>query len=654
MNQSPRQMMKTKFPMRVTTVTALLAAVAFAWVGQTGSSAQNAPEPERLRQHVTYLASEALEGRRTGTPGADKAAEYIAGQFARLGLLYPSQTATAANSKTLSLKGFFQPFPSVAAMELGSRNRFAFSRVKQFGSEMTAKAYTLNFGSDWIPLPVSSSDRLENLPAVFVSFGLNVSELNYNDYADKQVSGKVAVARTGSPDGDNPHGRFFRYEDVRWKAIAARNAGAKALVIISKQESVKNDRLLKLRYDNTSGDAGLPVVLISSKAAARLFSETPDSPSDSWEQRLVTDNQSTSRGLSNYLTLETNLVRREAGAMNVIGILEGSDPHLKSEALVIGAHYDHLGRGGAGSLAHKRDEIHYGADDNASGVAGLLELARIFSGQGARPARTIVFIAFSGEEEGLLGSKYYGNQPIVPLADTVAMINLDMIGRSKANRLIIGGVGTAQEWKDKIEEAQQWIATPSSLVAGAGRNLPLSGFLTRPFELTLTEDGFGPSDHASFYAKQIPVLFFWTGTHEDYHKPSDTADKINYTDQARIVSLVARIVSQAVKGKRLTYTSAKSESTSRAMGFRVYLGTIPSYADSENGLVLDGVRDESPAAQAGLKPGDRIVKLAGREVRNVYDYTYALGEMKADQEYEVEIVRGNERLKLRITPVARK
>ncbi len=653
MNQSTKQMLKTKIIFRLTAVTALLAAVALAWVNQTGSSAQNAPEPERLRQHVTYLASEALEGRRTGTAGADKAAEYIAGEFARLGLLYPNQTAAAAKSKTVSLKEFFQPFPYIADMELGSRNRFTFSGVRQPGSEKTAKANTLNLGSDWIPLSVSSTDKLENLPAVFVGFGLNVSELHYNDYADKQVAGKVAVARTGSPDGNNPHGRFFRYEEVRWKAIAARNAGAKALVIISKQESVKNDRLLKLRYDNSSGgDAGLPVVLISSKAAARLFSETPDSPSDSWEQKLVADNQSTSRGSSSYLTIETDLVRRPAGAMNVIGKLEGSDPDLKSETLVIGAHYDHLGRGGAGSLAHQRDEIHYGADDNASGVAGLLELARIFTSEGARPARTIVFIAFSGEEEGLLGSKYYVNQPIVSLADTVAMINLDMIGRAKANRLIIGGVGTAQEWRDRIEEAQQWIATPSSLIAAVGRNLP--GVVTRPFELTLTEDGFGPSDHASFYAKQIPVLFFWTGTHEDYHKPSDTADKINYSDQARIVSLVARIVSQAVKGKRLTYTSAKSESTGRTMGFRVYLGTIPSYADSENGLVLDGVRDESPAAKAGLKPGDRIVKLAGREVRNVYDYTYALGEMKANQEYEVEIVRGNKRIKLSITPVARK
>jgi C-terminal processing protease CtpA/Prc len=177
----------------------------------------------------------------------------------------------------------------------------------------------------------------------------------------------------------------------------------------------------------------------------------------------------------------------------------------------------------------------------------------------------------------------------------------------------------------------------------------------KQFTLTLNADGYGPSDHSSFYAKQVPVLFFWTGTHEDYHKPSDTADKINYDDEARILGVVARIVQSIDSGeKRPTYTLAKTESTGRSTGFRVYLGTIPNYADSNEGLLLDGVREDSPAAKAGLKAGDRIVKLAGKDVRNVYDYTYALGEMKAGQEYDVEVMRGTERLKLKLTPAARR
>jgi membrane-associated protease RseP (regulator of RpoE activity) len=281
-----------------------------------------------------------------------------------------------------------------------------------------------------------------------------------------------------------------------------------------------------------------------------------------------------------------------------------------------------------------------------------------------------VFIAFSGEEEGLLGSNYYVNHPIVPLANTVAMINMDMIGRLKDKNLIVGGVGTAQEWRSMVEaqnllEGMTVTATtrtgPHSMsiaipmvVASNGQPIVTSDS-AKMFTLTLNEDGFGPSDHSSFYAKQIPVLFFWTGTHADYHKPSDTADKINYDGEVRIVNLVARLVHDIdANDKRPSYTVAKTESTGRSMGFRVYLGTIPNYADSNDGLLLDGVRDDSPAAKAGLKAGDKVVKLAGRDLRNVYDYTYALGEMKAGQEYEIEVMRGGERLKLKITPAARK
>jgi hypothetical protein len=290
-----------------------------------------------------------------------------------------------------------------------------------------------------------------------------------------------------------------------------------------------------------------------------------------------------------------------------------------------------------------------------------------------------VFIAFSGEEEGLLGSSYYVNHPLKPLENTVAMINMDMIGRMKNNKLIVGGVGTAEGWRKVIDSsAKFWGIGVTPVPASYGK--PLAGALTakpesssaranqsangsltasldsiRALDLTLSEDGYGPSDHSSFYAKKVPVLFLWTGTHEDYHKPSDTADKINYEDESHILSFVARIIrSIDANDARPVYTVAKSESQGRTMGFRVYLGTIPNYADSGDGLLLDGVRDDSPAAKAGIKAGDRIVKLAGREVHNVYDYTYALGEMKAGQEYEVELLRGTERMKLTITPAARK
>jgi hypothetical protein len=281
----------------------------------------------------------------------------------------------------------------------------------------------------------------------------------------------------------------------------------------------------------------------------------------------------------------------------------------------------------------------------------VLELARIFSAERGRLRRTLIFVAFGGEEEGLLGSNFYVNHPVVPLAQTVAMINMDMIGRMKGNRLIIGGVGTSLEWRAIVEKANLPARLNLPVVAAAqdGRRLTV-----RPFALTLNEDGYGPSDHASFYAKQVPVLFFWTGTHEDYHKPSDTADKINYEDEARIIAFVGDVVrSVDVKTQRPAYAVAKSEGNARSTTFRVYLGTIPNYADDKDGLTLDGVRDDSPASRAGLRASDRIVKIAGRDVHNVYDYTYALGEMRAGQEYEVWIVRAGQPLKLKITPAKR-
>ena len=570
------------------------------------------PSAARLQKDVTYLASDALEGRRTGTNGANEAARYIAREFSRLGLRPATRNATDAR--------YLQKFPYVAGVELGKGNIFA------FGPYPRTNDTSLQTSVDWLPLGLSSSAKVEG-GIVFAGFGITAAELNYDDYSGLNATGKIAIALQGTPDGDNPHGQFARFAGVPFKAIAARNAGAKALVLVSSDITFTNDRLTKLDYDNTGGDAGIPVVVISRQAADKLLALSNTSV-EQVEQSTAAKTPGNNRALSGEVTLATDVVRNEVPAYNVIGVLEGSDPVLKNENIVIGAHYDHLGRGGEGSLAPRSGEIHHGADDNASGTAGVLELARIFTAQRPSLKRSLIFIAFSGEEEGLLGSSYYVNHPLIPLANTVAMINMDMIGRMKDRKLVIGGVGTAKEWRE---------------IVGQGA-----------FELTLNEDGYGPSDHSSFYSKQVPVLFFWTGTHNDYHKPSDTFDKINYDDEARILRFVARIVRDVDwADKRLTYTTARSDTTRRT-GFNVYLGTIPNYADSTDGLLLDGVRDDSPAAKAGLKAGDRIVKIGNREVKNVYDYTFALGEMKAGQEYVVELMRGSEKLTLKITPAARK
>lgn len=663
---------------RLQSLLIVLALTATAFAQQPSA---NQPSVARLRQVIEYLASDALEGRRTGTPGATGAAHYIAGEFNRLGLRPGMQVARAARTRQKQA-AYLQSFPYASGVSLGKNNTLRIEAVIYPTTKTPTAPLNLRVVEDWMPLGFSSNANIGGASAVFMGYGITDSNLKHDDYASEDTKDKVAVAFEGTPDGDNPHGQFARFEEVRFKAAAARQRGAKALILIAREANFKEDKLTRLAYDN-SGEAGLPVVVISRQSAVKLFGKRDMGELDSFEKTigqmaLAKISPSHSGEIEMALVslivtvqLSTDVIRHDTPSFNVVGVLPGSDPKLKDEAIVIGAHYDHLGLGGEGSLAPNQRGIHHGADDNASGVAGLIELARMLSSQNPKPRRTIVFIAFSGEEEGLIGSNYYVNHPVVPVANTVAMINLDMIGRLKDKNLVIGGVGTSQEWPSMIDGANVMQSTTVSPNAPANRSTGLSATMpmvvgangrpivttdpAKQFFLILSQDGFGPSDHSSFYAKQIPVLFFWTGTHSDYHKPSDTADKINYEGEARIVSFVASIVRDIDKSdKRPTYTVAKSESQGRASGFRVYLGTIPNYAESNDGLKIDGVRDDSPAAKAGLKAGDTIVKIAGRDVKNVYDYTQALGEMKAGQEYEIVVVRGSERMALKIIPEARK
>jgi aminopeptidase YwaD len=620
-----------------------------------GQQSSTIPSVDRLRKDVTYLASDTLDGRRTGTQGANDAARYIADEFSSLGLRAGMQIAKPARTRGETRERYRQPFPYVSDVKLGSNNRFEIGAGDDIGS--------FRVREDWMPLGFSSNGSISSAQFVFAGYGISSSELKYDDYAVSNVRDRIAVVFAGTPDGDNPHGQFLQPGQVRFKVAAARAGGARALLIIAHEEKLTDDRLARLSYDN-AGEAGIPIAVISRALAKHILNAELPELQKAADARTAAESRLRQPVKANSLNLTVNVNRVESPSHNVIGILPGSDPKLKDEAIVIGAHYDHLGRGGQGSLAQREGEIHHGADDNASGTAGLLELARMFSAQRSKPRRTIVFIAFSGEEEGLIGSNYYVNHPVVPLANTVAMINLDMVGRLNNQRLVIGGVGTAQEWKSWLNTRNSDVSffprpngnadNPLKKDNPQRRDVSFGRVTPGHFALTLNEDGFGPSDHSSFYAKQIPVLFFWTGTHADYHKPSDTAEKINYDGLARITAFVANIVGDIDKSdKRPTYKVAQVPATGRSTGFRVYLGTIPNYADSSDGLLLDGVRDGSPAAKAGLKAGDKIVKMAGKEVKNVYDYTHALSEMKGGEEYVVEIVRAAQRLTLKITPEKR-
>ena len=662
-------------------------------LGQTAAKPAAGPDAERLRAHVTYLASEKLEGRRTGTAGAQEAARYVAREFLRLGL----RPGAAAACDELNESCYMQQFPYVAGVELGKGNALTATRRAEAGAPM---AIDFRVGEDWMPLGFGSSERVEG-PVVFVGYGITAGEQGHDDYKGAGAAGKVALAFAGTPDGDHPHGRFTRAGEPRFKAAAARAAGAKALVLIASEEELKSDRLARLRYDNAGGDAGLPVAVLSRRAAAKVLGLVGPPLLSEFEKSLrggggggpVAVAREAEPGRGVVLGLTTDVVRKNAPAANVVGVLEGSDAKLKSEAIVIGAHYDHLGRGGEGALG-REGEIYFGADDNASGTAGLLELARLFKGEKEKMRRTVVFIAFGGEEEGLIGSSHYVRQPALPLGQTVAMLNMDMIGRLRGGALHVGGVGTAAELRSMVEEANRGykvtlhppagggaaaegrskevtlkvrqegqpdrevkgrVPDPDPIVVtGADGRTALTARPAERFALSLSEDGFGPSDHSSFYARRVPVLFFFTGPHEDYHKPSDTADRVNYEGEAEILGLVRDIVLRLQESDaRPTYALARAEANTRTT-FRVSLGTVPSYGESTDGLKLDAVREGSPAAAAGLKAGDKIVKLAGRDIRNVYDYTQALSGMKPGQEYEVELLRDGQRLKLKLTPAERK
>jgi len=697
----------------------LLLSFVFSISAQKAQTQSSDASDKNLRSHVEYLASDRLEGRRTGETGATYAAGYIANMFAKY-KLKAGFSVTAANGKTKT--NHLQTFPFVTSVKMADEgNKFSLDVSKSGGQKLT-------FTDELAFKPIGSSPNAEvgATEIVFVGYGIASDEMKYDDYKNANINGRIVAAFDGTPENDSPHSAWARF-DVLAKARIAKEKGAIGLLLISRAMKIEDDKLAQLKYDATLGEAALPTLIVSRKIGADILATDEAGLKMAEEKRIAAAKGAAGETVSEspnkpgaVVGFKINLVRNQAEAYNVVGILEGMDATLKKEAIVIGAHYDHLGKGGQGSLAVNSTAIHHGADDNASGISAMLELAWRFSTE-RKNKRTIIFIAFGGEEEGLLGSKFYVNNPAFPINKTVAMINLDMVGRLKENKLTIGGIGTADEWKNLIESTNSKNASlqisnnysidqPTRtaveaalkskgfndvIIEATTNEVTLRGIvpkdkmveavataqeiakrkinnqlvessniasnfarliLTVPFALQLSEDGFGPSDHSSFYGKQIPVLFFFTGTHADYHKPTDTAEKINYPGLLKITNYVGEIV-KSIDGNpaKPTYAVAKSSGMmgGRA-GFNVSLGTVPSYSESTDGMTLDAVRDDSPAQRAGLKAGDKIVKLAGREIRNVADYTFVLGEMKAGVEYEVGLTRGAEKLTLKITPAARK
>jgi aminopeptidase YwaD len=571
------------------------------------------PSAERLVDDVKALSSPAMAGRRSGTPGADAAARHIAQAFHAAGLA-PGGDAG----------GYEQAFEVPTGVRLGAPNSLTI---------VAPAARTLAAGRDFTPLAVSG-DGARSGDVVFAGYGITAPDLGYDDYAGIDVRGKIVVVMTGEPRGRDPASPFrkpeaYHYSERRHKLINAREHGAAAVLLVS-HPGATSDSLPALAGVAQPWSV-LAVAVVRPVADALLAaSGTSLAAAANAIDRALAPQSFVVPGVR--VALEVTLVRERRSTANVIGILRGADPALKDEAVVIGAHYDHLGLGGEGSLAPDSvGVVHPGADDNASGTAAIMELARGFTAAGAQP-RTLVFVAFAGEEMGLLGSAEYVRRPAMPLDRTVAMVNLDMVGRPREGKVYVAGVDSG--------------AGLRTLVSDAAQGLPL--------QPALRGDPFAPSDQTSFYAGGRPVLFLFTGAHEDYHRPSDTWDKIDASGLAAVTAFAGRIVAAlaavATPPAYAKLEDTRTGGTAGGRGYGPFFGVVPDFGEpTRPGVRVNGVRAGSPAERAGLRAGDILVRFGGVQVGTLDDFTFALRSHRAGDDVEVRYVRDGEERQGRAT-----
>ncbi len=562
------------------------------WVESPRATPPDPPSPtaaaERYRDDVRWLADDAREGRGIGTAGLDEARKWIAGRFASSGL------------EPAGADGWLQSFDVPVAVEVRPG-----TGVSLDGGPLAEEAFR--------PSSFSASGEAAG-EVVAANYGITAPELGIDDYKGLEVKGKIVAVRRFVPEG----GPFAdtkverRYGDLRYKAWNAREHGAVGVIFIdlpTGSSPAAESPLPALALDpvDAGGDVGIPAVTVKREAGAALFEG------------------------SHRAALKVELERKTRPAANVVGVIHAGAADRLPGALVIGAHYDHLGHGGTGSLAPDSHEIHNGADDNASGTAALLEVARELEGQRGKLRRDVYLIAFSGEEEGTLGSTAFTRHPTAGLktADIVAMLNMDMVGRLRENQVAVLGGESAEEWKEIVP-------------AVCERDL---------VRCALSGDGYGPSDHSPFYAAGVPVLHFFTGPHEDYHKPSDDADKINAAGGARVSLLVADLATEiAARPNRPTYKSAPAPAPQGDVrSYGATLGTIPDYAgDGRPGVLLAGVRAGSAAEQGGLRRGDLLVGLAGKEIRDIHDFMFVLQRAKPGEKATAVVIREGQKVEMEV------
>ncbi len=559
---------------------------------------------QELYDHIAYLASDELEGRKPGTPEGKQAASYIADHFKQFGLSPMGDDG-------------FQYFDVITSVKLGPNNSFSAEGINaEPGVSYTPAVFSMN----------SSVDA----QVVFVGYGFQIENdsIQWNDYSDIDIQDKWVLILRGNPENDAAQSKYDNHSTMRQKLLIARDHGAAGAIFVNGEKFDAKDELIELRIDRNFSRAALPVIHVKRELADQLLAGSGKTIKDletQFDEQLAPQSIS----LDIQVAITTEVLQQEVTTQNVIAFLPGSDPILKDEFIVIGAHYDHLGWGGKGSGSRKPDTIavHNGADDNASGVAAVLEIAERLALNKLAPKRSILFMAFGAEEMGLLGSKFFTSNALIDLKSIKHMINLDMVGclNPETRTLTVGGTGTAKDIDAYIKQ----------LAEG------------RDFNLSTTPDGYGPSDHATFYIEDIPVLMFFTGITDVYHTPADDIETINFAGE-KIVADFAYDLIKNIASMEQTFEYLEAGPKGPPKGGKrgkVKMGIIPDFAAADAaGFLLGGVVPGGPAAFAGMQKGDVMVSLNGRSVKNVYDYMGRMAEVKPGQRISVEILRGEQKL----------
>jgi hypothetical protein len=606
---SSRGLSAAIFPAIRGVLAAFLGAVIAGW---TALGATATIDPASYLNDIKFLASPELRGRVTGSPELEKAAAFIAAKYRGFGL------------KPVEGKSYYQAFPVTTDAQLGHSNRFRFTE--------NGHATALRFPEDFIPFNFSHTGKLAGT-VVFAGYGITAPEYHYDDYAGIDVTGKIVMLLRHEPQEFDEKSVFdgkslTQHSQFTSKATNAKIHGAVAVILINDVANHHGEADTLEKFGTTAGpaDAGIPFVQVKAERVAAWFTDAGKNLATIVEG-IDKDLKPRSFAFPDSVHVEANLdIQRAVKTVNnVIAYIPGET----GEYVIVGAHYDHLGLGGPYSLAPSQTgTVHPGADDNASGTAGVIELAHWYATQ-PKQKRGILFLSFAGEEQGLLGSAYYAGHPKLPLEQAVAMINMDMIGRIRDAKVYVGGVGSGSTLRPLLEQVSPHYALKLDF-AGAGASD-------------------GSSDHTSFQAKQVPILFFFSGLHADYHKPSDTWDKIDAPDAARLLQLVADVADHLRDAPdRPTFVRVAPASghggdnagpVGGSSGYGPNFGSVPDFAEGINGVKFADVREGSPAAKAGFKAGDILVEFDGKPIQNLYDFTYALRSKKPGDTVKVKVLR---------------